>query len=131
MLRYVGVVEKDDGPGYSIYFPDFPGCVSAADTFDELQEMAEEALSLHIHGMQEDDDPIPKPTLMDKIKVDKDVKKYVYAYMLVEHKPLKSKAVRVNITIDENLLGKIDNYVLSQGINRSHFLSDLARRELY
>jgi predicted RNase H-like HicB family nuclease len=45
--------------GYSVDFPDLPGCVSAGDNLAEALAMAREALSLHIFGMIEDDDEIP------------------------------------------------------------------------
>ena len=45
--------------GYSIDFPDLPGCVSAGDDLEEALAMAREALSLHLFGMLEDGDGIP------------------------------------------------------------------------
>jgi predicted RNase H-like HicB family nuclease len=48
--------------GYSIDFPDLPGCVSAGDNLEESLTMAREALSLHLFGMLEDGDEIPAPS---------------------------------------------------------------------
>lgn len=47
---YWGLVHTDDDGGFGISFPDFPGCVSAADTMTELVEMGTEALNLHVEG---------------------------------------------------------------------------------
>ncbi len=57
---YYGSVCK--GPrSFGISFIDFPGCVSAGDTMEELIAMGHEALQLHVDGMVEDGAPIPEP----------------------------------------------------------------------
>lgn len=61
-LTYLAVFEADGNPGISVYFPDVPGCVSCGDTFDRALEMAKEALSLHLYGMEKDGEPLPKRT---------------------------------------------------------------------
>ncbi len=48
--------------GYSVYFPDLPGCISSGDSLADAQRMATEAASLHIYGMELDGDPIPVPS---------------------------------------------------------------------
>jgi predicted RNase H-like HicB family nuclease len=45
--------------GYSVDFPDLPGCISAGDTLAEALSMAREALSLHLFGMLEDGETLP------------------------------------------------------------------------
>jgi predicted RNase H-like HicB family nuclease len=64
-LTYLAVFEIDDNPGISVYFPDVPGCVSCGDDFDHALKMAQEALALHIYGMEKDGDELPVRT--DKI----------------------------------------------------------------
>lgn len=51
-----------DSRGYSVDFPDLPGCVSAGDDLEHVLTLAREALSLHLFGMIEDGDPIPVPS---------------------------------------------------------------------
>lgn len=65
-LTYLAVFEPS-GAGYSVYFPDFPGCVSYGETFDIAQKEAADALALHIYGMDKDGDEIPKPSLKPQI----------------------------------------------------------------
>ncbi len=48
--------------GYSVDFPDLPGCISAGVSLEEALFMAREALSLHLYGMTEDGDAIPTPS---------------------------------------------------------------------
>jgi predicted RNase H-like HicB family nuclease len=58
-ITYLAVFETGGTSGISVYFPDVPGCVSCGDTFDEALQMAKEALSLHIYGMEKDGEPLP------------------------------------------------------------------------
>ena len=56
-------------PGdYGISFPDFPGCISAADTMIDVLAMGEEALTFHIEGMMEDGQAIPRPGTRQQIE---------------------------------------------------------------
>lgn len=60
-LSYLAVFEPC-GAGYSVYFPDLPGCVSYGETFDDAQREAADALGLHLYGMEKDGDQIPEPS---------------------------------------------------------------------
>lgn len=53
--------------GISISFPDLPGCLPCADTEDEAFKNAQEALGLHLLGMEQDGDNIPSPTPLKNI----------------------------------------------------------------
>ena len=51
MTHYIGVVGKDpDDSAFGIWFPDVPGCHSAADEEKDILAMASEALTLHLDG---------------------------------------------------------------------------------
>lgn len=45
-----GVVGRDPGSAYGTWFPDVPGCHSAADEEEDILEMASEALTVHLEG---------------------------------------------------------------------------------
>ncbi|GAA0582064.1 type II toxin-antitoxin system HicB family antitoxin [Caenispirillum bisanense] len=123
--QYVGIVEQDETPGYSIFFPDFPGCVSAGDTIQETVEMGREALTGHIALMAELGQPVPPPTPLDAITVDADVTEAVRVLIEVG---VPGRVKRINITLDENLIEEIDR-VAGDG-RRSAFLADAARLAL-
>lgn len=59
--------------GISIDFPDLPGCISCGFSFDEALKMAKEALELYLDGMK--DAEIPKPSKLEKIKIETPNKK--------------------------------------------------------
>lgn len=59
MRTYIGLVSKDTESAYGVFFPDAPGCFSAADTLDEIFSSASEALAGWLATMQEQGIPIP------------------------------------------------------------------------
>ncbi|MCM1106544.1 MAG: type II toxin-antitoxin system HicB family antitoxin [Blautia sp.] len=62
-LTYLAVLEPGEDGGYSISFPDLPGCFSYGDSLEEAQSMAAEAVSLHVYGMEQDGEAIPAPSV--------------------------------------------------------------------
>jgi predicted RNase H-like HicB family nuclease len=65
-LSYWAVFEPGKD-GYSVYFPDIPGCVSFGVTLEDAQREAVDALGLHIYGMEKDGDTIPTPSKTPEI----------------------------------------------------------------
>jgi predicted RNase H-like HicB family nuclease len=59
--RYAVVIEQ--GPtSWGAYAPDVPGCVSVAETREEVEALIQEAIEFHFQGMAADGDPIPEPS---------------------------------------------------------------------
>ena len=59
MHRFLVVIEKAEN-NYSAYSPDLPGCVATGATVEEVKKNIQEAVELHIKGLQEDNLPIPE-----------------------------------------------------------------------
>ena len=59
-MKYAILIERTDN-GYSAHVPDLPGCIAAADTKIEVEELIREAISLHLESLHEHGDPIPEP----------------------------------------------------------------------
>lgn len=119
-VYYTAIVERSR-TGFSVFFPDVPGCVSAGRTEREAFEMAEEALSFHLAEMVRAGEAIPKPSA--NIPRDPEVEEHCRFLARVE---LPGKAVRLNITMDEGLVAAIDRVAS----NRSSFLAEAARAAL-
>lgn len=117
---FTGIVERAD-EGFSVFFPDVPGCASAGRTLSEAFLNGEQALVFHIQGMIEDGDELPHPTEFPE--TDGDV---VEVARFLARVDLPGKAVRLNITMDEGLVASIDRVAK----NRSAFLADAARTRL-
>ena len=43
MTSYIALIRKDPNSDYGVEFPDFPGCVTAAEDLEEVTEMLEQA----------------------------------------------------------------------------------------
>lgn len=52
-MDYVVIIEKALDGSYSAYVPDLPGCISCGDTPDEVRQLIQEAISLHLELMRE------------------------------------------------------------------------------
>ncbi|WP_294260784.1 type II toxin-antitoxin system HicB family antitoxin [uncultured Sphingomonas sp.] len=121
-VYYPAIVER--GPeGFGVYFPDLPGCVSAGATAQEAVENAEEALNGHLAVSAEHGDLIPDPSDIADIVAEEGSEE---AFRTLVRGERASRAVRVQVTIDEGLLARIDRVAS----NRSGFLADAARAAL-
>ena len=58
-VKYAVVFERMPN-NYGAYVPDLPGCISTGKTWDEIQAMIQEAIALHVEGMQEHGEPLPQ-----------------------------------------------------------------------
>jgi predicted RNase H-like HicB family nuclease len=63
MSRYVALIEKT-ATGYSAHVPDLPGCIAAAESYDETVRLIHDALEFHIEGMLLHGEEIPAPTTL-------------------------------------------------------------------
>lgn len=59
VFRYAVIVEAGE-VNFSAYSPDLPGCVATGATVATTLENMREAIKLHLEGMREDSEPIPK-----------------------------------------------------------------------
>lgn len=59
MYRFLVVIEKAND-NYSAYSPDLPGCVATGATREEAERNMHEAIEIHVHGLLEDNLPIPE-----------------------------------------------------------------------
>lgn len=121
-VHYAAIVERADD-GYSVFFPDLPGCTSAGRTIQDAAEAAEEALAGHLLVTAQAGEALPTPTPLDAIERDPDVEE---AGRLLVRGERPGRSLRLNITLDEGLVAAIDRVAA----NRSGFLADAARAAL-
>jgi predicted RNase H-like HicB family nuclease len=108
MRNYIGLIHKDAHSDFGVSFPDFPGVVTAGKSLDDARAMAEEALAFHVEGMVEDGEAIPGPSSLEDVMADSDNRDGVV--ILVGVKTDTRKAVRVNVTLPEDVLEQIDQF---------------------
>jgi predicted RNase H-like HicB family nuclease len=62
-MRYAIVIERAaSGGGFGAYAPDLPGVGVVGETREEVKQLMREAVELHLQGLREDGEPIPRPT---------------------------------------------------------------------
>ncbi|MCP4626907.1 MAG: ribbon-helix-helix protein, CopG family [bacterium] len=129
MANYIAVVHKDPKSDFGVSFPDFPGCITAGSTIDAAKDMAHDALSLHMKGMLEDGENIPTPSKLEDIMDSPDYSDAA-AILVVSVPEAKYRSVRVNITVPEDMLRKIDSVAKKRGMSRSSFLVHAAQNAI-
>lgn len=128
MRNYIGLIHKEADSDYGVSFPDLPGVVTAGTDLDDARRMAGEALALHVEGLIEDGEQLPEPSTLEMVMADPDNRDGV-AILVSVATPVR-KAVRLNITLPEDILSEIDAYARTHGLTRSGFLARAARREM-
>lgn len=116
-LTYLAVLEPAE-TGYSVYFPDLPGCVSYGEDVVSAQKQAAEALGLHIYGMEKDGDKIPAPSKTPQIDpetADGYLVSPVTVFPDLIRNELDNRAVKTNLTIPAWLKEMAE----AQGVNYS------------
>ncbi len=116
-LTYFAVFEPV-ATGYSVYFPDLPGCVSYGEDFEEAQKQAADALGLHLYGMEKDGDEIPTPSKVPQVDTETApgyIISPVSVFPSIVRNELDNRAVKTNLTIPAWL----KEIAEAQGVNYS------------
>ena len=106
----------------SISFPDLPGCLSCADTTEEAIKNAEEVLGLVLYDMEQENEKIPKPTPLEKIKCKKEDRAVlINVWMPLVRNELDEQAVKKTLTIPKwlNTLAEKENINFSKILQSS------------
>jgi len=128
MRQYIGLIHKEADSDFGVSFPDFPGVATAGTSLDDARAMAEEALTFHIDGLAADGEAIPEPSSLEEIMADPDNRDGVAILIVV--KTQAPKAVRVNVTLPEDVLEQIDRFAAAHGFTRSGFIAQAAKKAM-
>ncbi|MGA2206331.1 MAG: type II toxin-antitoxin system HicB family antitoxin [Terracidiphilus sp.] len=118
-MEYIAYLHKDKNSDYGVSFPDFPGCITAGTSLEEARRMAAEALSLHIAGIRQDAERLPRPSTLDELRNDPAMRGAV-AFLVEAAEP--ERTVRINITAREGQLAEIDSRARAAKLTRSAYL---------
>jgi predicted RNase H-like HicB family nuclease len=98
-------LSSENGGGYFAYYKDFKGVMGDGESMEESMEDVKSAFSCYVEVALENNEEIKEPQHLERSK-------------------------RINITIPENILHKIDKYVKSHNSNRSAFFKESALRAM-
>ena len=125
MIQYQAVIEKD-GTGYSVSFPDLPGCFSAGDTVEEAFDNAREAIEAFCELLAEDGKEMPHPRPMGAWQANREYRGWTWGIVDVPVERFFGPAEKINITVPGRLLKQIDAHARAHGETRSGFLTKAA-----
>lgn len=90
-----------------------------------------EALSLHVESMVDDGDPLPDPSAPDAMPDWLDPRETTVVTHLLVPVDIPGRSVRLNVTMDENLLQRADRAASQHGLTRSGMLAEAVRAWLH
>jgi len=113
--------------GISIFFPDLPGCLPCARTTEEAIRNAKEAMALHLYSMEQDGDPIPEPTPLDRLELESgQMPILIEVYMPMYREAVENSYVRKNVTLPVWL----ERIAVEKGMNFSQILQSALKERL-
>jgi len=125
-MNYPVFLEKDSTSDYGVTVPDLLGCFSAGATVEEALENAQEAILTHVEGLMMDNEVVPNPSAIEKLKAEIDTPDILWGIVNVDLAKLSKEVKRINITMPENILSKIDSFAEREGETRSGLLASAA-----
>ena len=125
-MKYpIAIIAEAEGD-YGVLVPDIPGCFTVGDTIGEAIANAHEAIECHLEGMLMDECPIPVARAIEEHQANPDYADVIWAISSIDLGKLSGKAKRVNITMPEAILSKVDQYASERGETRSGLLQAAA-----
>lgn len=124
-MLYPVYVHKDEGSAYGLTFPDFPGCFSAADQIEDLPHMAQEAVEVYFDG--EDIEAQP-PSAPEQWAHDARFAGGYWMLVEIDLSKISRRPMRLNISLPEHLVRRIDDYAKTHHLSRSGFIAKAAER---
>lgn len=119
-LFYPAVFHKAEEGGFWITFPDIPECLSQGENMQEAYEMAVDALGLSLTTMENEGEPVPKPSSLDEITVEDGVLVIVEFDMAEYRRKNRSRAVKKTLSIPEWL----NEAAIRENLNFSQILQE-------
>ncbi|KXZ17906.1 pilus assembly protein HicB [Bacillus nakamurai] len=118
---------EDGSEGYTITFPDLPGCISEGDDLENAMSMAKDVLEGFLYGMEEDGEEIPSPSNPSELDVPKTgFVVMVHAWTDIVRDEMENKAVKKTLTVPKWLAEAAEK----EGVNFSQLLQFALRERL-
>jgi len=123
-VLYFAVVSPRSEGGYSAAFPDLPAIKAAGADLAELLATSREAVLAHLQSLADDGQDWPRPTPGDQLRPEPP------AFALLVDVHVEDPPVRVNISMGEQLLKRLDAAAAARGASRSGFIAQAVRVSL-
>ena len=118
---------EEKAGGYSVSFPDLPGCYTQGDTLEEALTMAGDALGIYLYTLKEDNIPFPAASNPAKVRAAGNDFTTLIAWDEAEYlRRTNNHAVKKTLTIPSWM----DVLAKERRANFSQLLQNALRREL-
>lgn len=125
---YPAIFTFEDGYEIAVTFPDLPGCATSGADEAEAFTMAREALGGHLWCMENDNEEIPEPTPLSKIKPDENEQAVLIdVFMPAVRLAQENKSVNRTVTLPAWL----NAAALEKGVNFSQALQEALINQLH
>ncbi len=123
---YPAVFSPED-PGYSVEFPDLPGCCTCGDSLEESLSMAKDALSLFLVELEDEKQDIPEPSPIQSLSLEENsFASLINVDTTIYRQTLSNVAVKKTLSIPQWL----NQAAIANGINFSQVLQDALKQKL-
>lgn len=123
-ILYVAIARGDQSTGYQARFPDLPQIEVQGVTPSELLANARTAAGDALQGLANREEEWPTPTPVERIAVQPP------EFTLLVDVEVEDTPVRVNISLGEQLLKRLDAAAAASGSTRSGFIAQSVRARL-
>ncbi len=127
MKIYYAVVQNTH-EGYQIKFPDFPESSFTTNDLAQVHKNAESYLESHAQELNSKGKILPLPTSLNDILTKTQEQGVMPLPIRLNEGNLGAK--RINITLQQSLLERIDQVAHRQGLSRSGFIAVASRKML-
>lgn len=131
-MRYTVLIDGEAG-AFGVVFPDLPGCTAMGVTVEEAIANAGDALRDWMETFSEDGRAAPLPRATAAILSDADIRADLALGAQLASVPYiraTGRPARANLTLDEGVLGALDEAARRKGVTRSGMVELLAREYL-
>ncbi len=127
-MIYPIAITKDEDSCYGVIVPDLKGCYSAGDSIEEAIQNTREAIDLYLEDFAELGKTIHEGSTAEHFVNDEDYEGAVWMLLEFDVTPYYGKSMKVNVTLPELLIKRIDEKVSSEPEikSRSGFLQRAA-----
>ena len=123
-ILFVAFAERTESGGYRATFPDLPGCAPEGRDLAELLINARQALADRLRELAESGESWPQPTPFEAVATEPG------AIPILVDIAVDDRPVRVNISLGERLVGRLDAAAAARGMTRSGFIAQAVRVSL-
>ncbi len=127
MIYPVYVHPGDERHAHGIIVPDFPGCFSAADAWEDIPAKVQEAIEVYCEG---EDMDLPEPTPLERLMTDEQYQGGVWLLVDIDVSRLDTRPARINVSLPRALVAQMDRYAQAHGMTRSGLIRRAVRQVL-